>query len=487
MPIATSASANVPTSVAAPVWSGSQTVNATVGDSGAIDLSALCAGTGITYSLQAGTLPSGRSLSGSSITGTYTTAQSATYTIRATNAGGFADRVFTYTISAASTLWLSPSTQTISLLTTDSGQIDLDPYTSGAYTHTADQLPSGFTRAGARGQLLNYGSLTAQSITSVFTADDGAGGGTDDFAARAAAANAFSTWRFNTQADVLNYVHPDSAQSQVVWDDAIKPPGAGGSLRHNILAGDTTNSGNWKRHLHPSQIVFGNGSTYYIQWREYFDSVIMFLPHPGTLSGFAAGFKQINLAEYGYSNTNAEVVMQNLHQIGAPQIYHRDTGGSYPQIVTLIPSGPSYRWQNAVDNGGPDTTLDQRLARYGPVYGMPTNLNPAPDTRSGGLNYYAGEWMTFEIRVTLGTIGVSAGNSTVEMWAARANQAPKKLVSATNLDIGAGTNVAGHDAAWINAYCSDKTGGQAGVMRKSDYIIAPQPIAFPGGFSITTV
>lgn len=476
MPIATSASANVPTGVAAPVWSGSQTVTATVGDSGTIDLSALCAGTGITYSLQAGTLPSGRSLSGSSITGTYTTAQSATYTIRATNAGGTADRVFGYTISAAG-LWISTSPQSINLLTTDSGTIDLDTYTTGSYTHTADVLPTGFVRSGARGQILTYTTPAAQTVSSIMTADDGAGG--DNFVAAAAEASAYWTERFPDAASVANYMLLDGTESRASRQTTSPPPGATGFMRFSILNTDGTNSGNWRRYLRNDQATIGNGQAYGVRYLYRAPAHALYFPFPGTQFGgpYAGGMKQHIQSWYAGSNQTNEVVLQNTDQRCAPQFYHRNTNGDY--LDEAIPAtGSDFRFHGAVDNGGAEATAAQRRARYGLMYSGGANIG-TPATDSGSFYYIPDVWMVFQTYLEIGTLGTAS--TRFRGWASLLGQPPKKLWDFANIEISAANG--GHNALWLLPYHTLRTGGggQDTQVDYADVCVAPSIMRWPDG------
>ena len=79
----------------------------TRGTSGNIALSASATSGTISYSTVSGALPSGRSISGSNITGTYAGAGSYSFTIRATSssAGATADRAFTQTVNGLATVY----------------------------------------------------------------------------------------------------------------------------------------------------------------------------------------------------------------------------------------------------------------------------------------------------------------------------------------------------------------------------------------------
>lgn len=76
--------------------------NGTVGEAYSYGLAALGGGT-ITWSISSGTLPAGLNLSGSTISGTPTTAGDSTFTLMATNANGSDTASYTVTINAAPT------------------------------------------------------------------------------------------------------------------------------------------------------------------------------------------------------------------------------------------------------------------------------------------------------------------------------------------------------------------------------------------------
>lgn len=83
----------------APSWPGFTFGNGVVGSPYSQSFSAN-GSSPITYTVQSGSLPAALSLTGSTIAGTPTTAGLASFTLRATNAFGFADQPFTISISA---------------------------------------------------------------------------------------------------------------------------------------------------------------------------------------------------------------------------------------------------------------------------------------------------------------------------------------------------------------------------------------------------
>jgi hypothetical protein len=166
----------------------------------------------------------------------------------------------------------------------------------------------------------------------------------------------------------------------------VKASGAG-SLRFEVPSNSgNDSSGSLQLNFADDlSVQFGEGDEFFVQWRQRFSPEFL-----GTYYRGGYGWKQVVIGEGdrpGFSApgcTQLELVVQNSNQAGFPQMYH--------------------------SCGGKD-------GQYEPL--------------GGGARYVANEWMTFMVRVKIGTWykndGKYHGNSTVQLWVAREGQ-PSKLV-----------------------------------------------------------
>lgn len=206
--------------------------------------------------------------------------------------------------------------------------------------------------------------------------------------------------------------------------DASTFASGGGSIRFTIPSNSPSDmAGSWHTNFSGNlNQKFTSGQTFYIQWRQRFSSCYLFQGSGEPCSGAprayvgGGGWKQSIIGSGDNSGcstsvttncrsscTAQEVVSQNTEQRGVPQMYHNC--GTFVPFAEPF-GGGNFRMQNGYTPG---------ICPYSEwTVGNLTNCFP----------YYANEWMTFMVRITLGTWdGNSYPNSTVQQWVARDGQA----------------------------------------------------------------
>jgi hypothetical protein len=168
------------TTVAAPEWITSTLPNGEVGQSYSVGLFAVGA---TSYSIVSGSLPSGLSFfSNGQISGTPTTAQTTSFTVRATNAGGSTDRNFSITITQDVTpapAWID-NTLSGDLRVGIAYSDGVSATNSPTYSVSSGSLPSGLTLNSSTGAVT--GTPTAQgSFTFTLRAQNAGGQVTQNF------------------------------------------------------------------------------------------------------------------------------------------------------------------------------------------------------------------------------------------------------------------------------------------------------------------
>lgn len=211
-----------------------------------------------------------------------------------------------------------------------------------------------------------------------------------DFMTRCHAPGVIRCVGFDSPADTDSHIFPPWGQTHkramVVSD--MKASGTG-SLRFDIpsnSAADTSGSF-WLNFSDDLSRQFGEGSEFYVQWRQRFSSDFLNTAYAG-----GGGWKQIVIGEgdrpgvTAYSCTQLEIVVVNSYHLGYPEMYH--------------------------SCGGKD-------GQYEGLY------------RKSGAAYHPNEWMTFQIHIKIGTWYKNDGNyhqdSTVQLWVAREGY-PSELV-----------------------------------------------------------
>ena len=321
---------------------------------------------------------------------------------------------------------------------------------------------------------------------------------------RSTAPGVLMATRFDTEADVTNWL-AGSTQDHVSWDQQGQASG-NGCLRMDILAADYAASGDWSRWLSDDEREFTTGDEFYVSFRQY-------IPHYYAQHQFAggAGWKQSIISRHAASmngvpqqppygsNQLYEIVLVNGSYRSLPQGYNRNAAGqfrSWEESSANACSQSDFRFQAAIDHGGPESTCAEVWARYGGLYSYYSQQG-APDGRpnpnGGEVPYDADEWMAFKIRVGVGTFETSgdpgswANDTLIQVWTARDGDEDWTLIHdkdpANGNGVAIGEDQGGaYDALWLLPYDTDK---QPDPSREDTYtlydevIVSEQDIATP--------
>ena len=271
-----------------------------------------------------------------------------------------------------------------------------------------------------------------------------------DFQTRCQAPGVVRCFDFDASSEVQKYLMAawdGTYRGQVVTD--VKASGTG-SLRFEIPPHSPANTSGlfWLNFSDDLGIQFGEGSDFYIQWRQRFSPEFLKTYFEG-----GEGWKQIIIGEGdrpGFSAgscTQLEIVVQNSNQHGFPQMYHSCgmKDGSYEPLTPWDDALRNYALQNAV--GCP----------YGRISFPPC------------VGYKANQWMTFQVEIRVGTWykndGKHRGDSTVRLWVAEEGK-PSKLVIDYNPKIGPGYDIANtnppakYGKLWLLLYNTHKDPAQ---------------------------
>lgn len=211
-----------------------------------------------------------------------------------------------------------------------------------------------------------------------------------DFDARCHTPGVVRCIGFDSARETDPYLHPPwgERQKRARIDTDVKASGAG-SLRFEVPSnsGNDTSGSFQMNFADDLSVQFGEGDEFFVQWRQRFSREFL-----STYYGGGYGWKQVVVGEgdrpgYGAPGcTQLELVVTNTDQLGFPQMYH--------------------------SCGGKD-------GMYEPL--------------GGGAGYVANEWMTFTIRIKIGTWYRNDGHyhrdSTVQLWVAREGQPGKLAVN----------------------------------------------------------
>ncbi len=323
-----------------------------------------------------------------------------------------------------------------------------------------------------------------------------------DWEQRATATGVLMATRFDTEAEVTNWI-AGSNGDHVSWDTSRAASG-NGSLRFDILSTDFASSGNWSRWLSDDQREFTTGDEFYVQFRQYIPAFLSTHAFSGgggwkqaIISRHASIMNGVNQPQPYGSNQLNEIVVQNTRHRGIVQGYNRDSAGRFPPWdvgASTACSGTDFIYQNAVDNGPQNigTPCENDRARYGGLYsfyqqrpgGVPLG---SPDPIGGAFAYYPNEWLTFLVRVRLGTYGGGVRDTHVQVYAARDGADYTLLIDRDDLDLGNGPT---HDALWLLPY---DTGRQPDSSRQDTFtlydevIVSTDFIPAPGGGTVGAV
>ncbi|MDH5239213.1 MAG: hypothetical protein OEW73_00360 [Gammaproteobacteria bacterium] len=209
--------------------------------------------------------------------------------------------------------------------------------------------------------------------------------------------------------------------------DTTQSSSGAGSLRFTIRSQSGEGGAGWfaVNFADDLSAQFDSGEEFFIQWRQRFSPELLQTYYEG-----GGGFKQLivgagDLPGCTPSNqsgdvcakscTQLEVVVQNSYQRGLPQMYHSCgvKDGNYETLETSCPYSDCRSY---------DVMLQNAMPR--PYCLWNTDYN-------GCFKYYPSEWMTFQLRVKIGTWYRNDRNyhydSEIQLWVARDGQ-PSTLV-----------------------------------------------------------
>lgn len=315
-----------------------------------------------------------------------------------------------------------------------------------------------------------------------------------DWLARSTAPGVLMSTRFDTEAEVTDYLSdaqgnqlPDA--DHVSWQQQGQASG-NGAMRFDVRKTDGSQSGQWWRYLSDDRRDFRTGDTVYVQYRAYFPAY--YATHQFAVSS-ASGWKVSIISSHKSSNMLYEIVHQNTNHRGHVQMYNRDTNGRYPPMDTQIStpcSNSDFVHQNAIDRMPgvtPSTCLEARR-KYGGLYSY---NGPAPDPETGAFIYYPDEWLTFLQKVTYGSFGAGTADTHVELWAAREGDSEYTKLIDKMVDLGSvfeGGVAYYPNALWLLPYDTNRVPDSSRqdtytlrdeVIVSTDFIPAPNSIGGP--------
>jgi hypothetical protein len=271
-------------------------------------------------------------------------------------------------------------------------------------------------------------------------------------------------------------------------DGTVKASGAS-SLRFVVPAnsGDNSSGSYWINFSQDLLTQFGENSEFYVQWRQRFSPEFVNTQFAG-----GNGWKQTIIGEgdnpgctpsnsltkpnggfCASSCTQLEIVTQNTYHRGISQMYH-SCGVKDGMFESL----------DVVNGGG-----------IHPQYATSSLTNcryPGPYTTANCLLYKADQWMTFQVRVKIGTWytnnGVYRRDSAIHLWIAEEGQASRL---ALERDPGKGTgydlvnlspSITKYGKVWLLPYNTNKNPSVTNPVAYTWYdelIISRNPIADP--------
>jgi hypothetical protein len=277
-----------------------------------------------------------------------------------------------------------------------------------------------------------------------------------DFSVRCADPNVVRCWGFDTEADIGTPGFYPAGDETLCTNGVCKGidtsvyASGGGALRMEIPSGSGQNSsGGWRGNFRDDNSVqFGEGEEFYMQWRQRLSA-----DHLATLYS-GGGWKQIIIGEgdrNGFSAdscTSLEVVLTNNYHRNVVQGYWEC--GRYQSFEVPWPqAGPyEFNFQNLYDAG----------ADANPRYCLYSNRN-ASRPMPGCFAYVADEWMTFQVRIKVGTWGQP--DSEVDVWVSRAGRPATLIISRRDLDLFPASVNSKYGKVWLLPYNTGKIAGVA--------------------------
>lgn len=312
-----------------------------------------------------------------------------------------------------------------------------------------------------------------------------------DFASRCQAAGVLRCFGFDADADFnigvgggngawgQNYgIFPPwgtSDYSRIVRDTTIATSGAS-SMKMIVPSNVGSDvSGAWFTNFSTDlQTRIGNGETVYIQWRQRFDTNFITTQYRGRgqlgnkLVIISAGDIPGVCNPSSPSTVGCPGSCTDIEVVASAQMPDKN------KVIRVYNSCVTFSGFEYVDRALRNVTVQNAVGCLYPNY-------PSPPC----ARIYANEWMTFKIRLTIGTF--NSPNSTMQMWVGREGQASVKILDfspATGHPWKAFRNDNTHEYGkiWLTPYMTNKDRSQTTEVANTWYdelIISTQDIADP--------
>jgi Big-like domain-containing protein/fibronectin type III domain protein len=295
---------------------------------------------------------------------------------------------------------------------------------------------------------------SAMSVVVTVTVSNASQGAAQDFATRCAAAGVTLCQGFDNPADFLpnKYLYADwqGLFSKGTMDTTVTASGAG-SLRFEIDPFTGANvAGNWTQSFGQD---FGQGTTFYVQFRQMFSDTMLTNNWGDTSSN--TSWKQSIFHKSGHTCTDVELTTVQHYLDGIPIMY-TDCGS-----------------RGLYTNGGTPPYLLQQ-GDYNCAYG--TNIQSDPNC----FKYVPNVWITFYYKVTIGHWSVA--DSSIDAWGALPGQPLKQWIKMTNFMLGNGSPGNDYNTITLLPYMTGKNAALNHPVAYTWYdelIVSSQPIAPP--------
>ncbi len=312
-----------------------------------------------------------------------------------------------------------------------------------------------------------------------------------DFQARCSAPGVVKCVGFDQAADVAGRypapvgLLPSNAGSFPQLDTSVKASG-NSSLKFTIppMSSSDAAGSYFANFSNDFSVQFDAGDTFYYQWRQRFSPEFLTLPGAGwkqTIMGTGSTGTLPGWPGIASSCTSLEIVTVNGYMRGFAQMYNSCSGSTShgPYAPFEEPFGNDFKLQNA---------RPVPYCLYTQTHTIPSTALPPTGNCFG---YFANEWMTFQIGVTLGPrVGDEFKNSHIQMWAAREGQ-PSQLLQdwIFNLTAGSPTSVPleKFGQIWFTPYMTGKDATLTNPIAYTWYdelIVSRNKIADPAAASV---
>jgi len=344
------------------------------------------------------------------------------------------------------------------------------PYSTSWDTTTASNGTHALT-AQARDAAGNVGNATAVSVT----VSNSTSTALQDFQNRCAQAGVIVCQGFD-DASVFapatypaSGVYPDGGNSfsHISQDTTVSASG-GGSLKFTVpsMAG-ANNAGYWRQLFAPSltagpssATVFGQNSTFYIQYRQRFSPEYLTNQWPQTGGGTTFWKQQIISSDQSTCG-NIELTTVNGNMKGFPQMYSQCGADS---LIVALANG-----DYLLEQGDTSTT------------GYNCHYQQANNTSTSCFDYPSNTWVTFFYKIQIGTWGQA--NSTIQAWVSVGGQPYQEWINMPNHILNQDAGLPAYDTVTLLTYMTGRdssvSAGPTAFTWFDELIVSSNPIAAP--------